>query len=99
MTRTIGFAILEGNLLTMGTPTRQAAQRLIDATGEALERAFPGVEARITYERNTSGVTPRPRFSWDASGDDEETAHAAGERAWEEWSHNLSDDDLEAANG
>lgn len=92
---TIRHTILSGNLLTDGSPTRAAVDRLAQQIADALAAAFPGASVEVPVQWRTSGAGPRTRFYPDATIDDEERAESIAGRAWEQWCQALTDSDYE----
>lgn len=96
--RSIRYTIQTGNLLSDGTPTRAALDRLAQMTAATLAVAFPGTSVECPIE-HTSGVRPAGytlvRMT-DPGADDDGVRgwidYIAG-RAWESWCADLTDSD------
>lgn len=96
---TIRYAIQAGNLLTQGTPTGAALDRLAQMTAEALAAAFPGASVECPIER-TSGVRPAGYTRLTGPARDDYDVHErityVADSTWERWCRDLADADVES---
>lgn len=94
----IRYTFCDGDLLTDGTPTRKAVDRLAEQTCAAIAAEFPGAEVTVHVERRVSGLESKIHFypdpeDWKQESSDREGVRYLAGKCWEEWCQKLTEAD------